>query len=87
MQITIRTWDGSTLDGVIMRRIGLRLRAAVCGSDDIVEFHCRGGQWFSDSEEPVEMAMYSPEFDDAPVCGVEWDEPAREDFASAAWVN
>jgi len=87
MQITIVSWDGSTSDGFILGRIGLRLRVAVRGCDDAIEFRCQGGQWFSPSGEPIEIRMYQAGFDED-MARVDWEEGmANRDSVSALWVN
>jgi hypothetical protein len=88
MQIAIISWDGSTSDGFILGRIGWRLRVAVRGCDDAMEFRCHGGQWFSPSGEPVEIRMYQAGFDEDMAHGVDWEHGmATGDSAAALWVN
>ena len=59
MHIIVIDWTGSRLDGVVLSHRGVILKAAICGCDDAAEFHFRGGQWFSEQDEPVEIRMYS----------------------------
>ena len=66
MQITITTWTGNQLDGVLLAASGLLLRVAISGFDDAVEYRLRGGQWFSDQGEFVEIRPYSALAEDDP---------------------
>ena len=65
MQLKITTWTGSKQDGVLLAVSGLEMRVAIPGSDDAVKFCLRGGQWFSEEAELMEIQPYSaPEDDD-----------------------
>ena len=59
MQLTITTWTGSKLDGVLMAVCGPIMRVALAGFDDVAEFRLRGGQWFSEAGELVEIQCCS----------------------------
>ena len=47
------------LDGTLLAVSGPKMRVAIAGVNDAVEFHLRGGQWFSEEGELVEIQLYS----------------------------
>jgi hypothetical protein len=71
MQIRITRWTGSLGNGIVLAAYGSTIRVAIPGCDDTEEFLCRGGHWFSDDGEPVEI--------DFPAVG-----GAENDFDSAS---
>lgn len=58
MRITIRTWAGAERDGVLLCRHGLAMRVAVLDGDDTMEMRFRGGQWFAENGELVEIEFH-----------------------------
>jgi len=71
MQIRITRWTGSQGNGIVLATYDSRIRVAIPGCIDAAEFSCRGGHWFSDDGEPVEINF--PDTKDA-----------DDDFASAS---
>jgi hypothetical protein len=61
MRLLIRYLDGSFGAAIPMATIGGRLRVAVAGSDDVVEFRFADGRWLAENGQAVEI-----EFDAAP---------------------
>jgi hypothetical protein len=61
MQIRITTWTGSQGNGIVLATHGSTMRVAIPGCDDVAEFSCRGGQWFSDAGQPVEIGFPASE--------------------------
>jgi hypothetical protein len=57
IRMRIRSWSGAEWDGVLLRWGGLGMRVAVADHQDAVEFQCRGGQWFAESGDPVQIEM------------------------------
>jgi hypothetical protein len=58
MRVTIKSWAGVETDGVLLYSCGLTLRVALLGSDDAVELHFRGGHWFRENQEFVEIEFH-----------------------------
>ena len=46
---------GSQTDGIVLATFGPVIRVAIPGCDDAAEFLCRGGRWFSEDGELVEI--------------------------------
>jgi hypothetical protein len=57
MLIKITGWFGSSSEGLVLATFGSTIRVAIPGCDDAAEFTCRGGHWFSEDGEPVEIAF------------------------------
>ncbi len=55
--MTIRSWTGTEWRGVLLSLLGLEMRVALPGSEDIARLWCRGGQWFAENGEPVELDL------------------------------
>ena len=53
----IRYADGTTLEAVILSRTDSRIRVAVKGSEDALEFTERGDTWVSEDCEPVQIVF------------------------------
>jgi len=51
--------DGVQLDGVILVVHAQTMRVAIRGLDDAGEFRYQGGQWLSESGDPIEITRYS----------------------------
>jgi hypothetical protein len=70
IQMRIKSWMGEEWDAILLSLRGLQMRVAVPGNDDAVELIFRGGQWFAENGEPVEITyalngrtLSSPPFD------------------------
>jgi hypothetical protein len=55
MRLTIRHWNGIQDDAVLLAHRGLIMRVAVFGYDDAVELRFRGGHWFAESGDLVQV--------------------------------
>ena len=87
MLITIPTWTGAVLDGICLANSGSTMRVAVRNRADAVEFRFRGGQWFSEDGEPVEIHGYEEPNGSTAVSGFGAacrDEGCEE---TGAWLN
>lgn len=91
MRVTIKSWAGVETDGVLLCLSGRTLRVALLGSDDAAEFHFRGGHWFRENEEFVELEFHGvPDPDDT--CGLAGDsvgDGVRPDLGEgrSPWLN
>jgi hypothetical protein len=61
MRFTITTWTGFRTDAILLAVDGTRMRLALPGAGDACEFSLRGGQWFSEEGEPVEIVPVQQE--------------------------
>jgi hypothetical protein len=59
MRLLIRYFDGSTHAAVLMGAIGTRLRVAVPGHDDAIEFRRAGDHWLAENGDPVEIEFHA----------------------------
>lgn len=57
IRMRIRSWSGAEWDGVLLRWGGWGMRVAVADHQDAVEFQSRGGQWFAENGDPVQIDM------------------------------
>ncbi len=76
----VRHSDGSLEAAILLATIGSRLRAAVPGRDDVVEFNRADGRWVGAGGETVEIT-FDPEaeaFDRAAELACVRPEPAPE---------
>ncbi|MGO9256146.1 MAG: hypothetical protein ACLQU1_07585 [Bryobacteraceae bacterium] len=55
----IRSWTGAEWDGVLLWSRGLKMRIAVSGYEDAAEFRCRGGQWFAENGDAVQIDIHA----------------------------
>lgn len=49
--------NGRSVEAVVLAGNAACLRVAIQACEDVVEFRVRGGQWFSDDLEPVQIAF------------------------------
>ncbi len=61
MRIRIIKWVGGQAEGIVLSTFGSMIRVAIPGCDDAVEFSNRGGYWFSEEGEPVEIEFPASE--------------------------
>jgi hypothetical protein len=59
IRMRITSWTGAEWDGVLLWSRGLKMRIAVSGNEDAAEFRCRGGQWFAENGDPVQIDTYA----------------------------
>jgi hypothetical protein len=57
VQVRIRSSNGAQTDGILLWLRGRIMRVAVPKSDDVAELRCLGGRWYSESGDPVELAI------------------------------
>jgi hypothetical protein len=55
--MTLRYADGNTLEAVLIKRMGDRIRAVIKDSDDVVELTKISGTWVSEDCEPVHLTF------------------------------
>ncbi|PWU08923.1 MAG: hypothetical protein C5B51_07050 [Terriglobia bacterium] len=55
MRIWIRNFNAVFQPAILLAATANRIRAAIPGRDDAVEFQHVNGQWFGESDEPVEI--------------------------------
>jgi hypothetical protein len=87
----ITSWTGSECDGILLWSQGLQMRIAVSGCDDAAEFRSRGGQWFAEDGDPVQIDIqavaaeqygaYTPSLDDG------GGDTRSLGFDAPAWLN
>lgn len=53
--MTITYFSGKKAEGVLLAARGLEMRVAVKGHRDAAEFRFRGGLWFAEEGDPVEV--------------------------------
>jgi hypothetical protein len=56
MQVTISFRSGFDVEGVVLSITEARLRVAMRDWDDVAEFYCRDGHWFSENRDLVHIA-------------------------------
>jgi hypothetical protein len=58
MRLTIRHWNGiQDDDAVLLAHCDLIMRVAVFGCDDAVELRFRGGHWFAENGDLVQVEV------------------------------
>jgi hypothetical protein len=55
MYLLIRYPDGIIVETLVLAQTGNRMRVAAAGFPDIMELSRSGGQWFTESRQPVEF--------------------------------
>ena len=82
----IRFWTGAEWDGVLLGSKGRKMRIAVPGCDDAVELRSRGGQWFAENGDPVQIDLIPADRQDPPErwLGGEGDSIGAQ---AQLWVN
>ena len=86
MRLTIISWTGKRAEGIVLSSRGLTLRVAVWGSDDAEEFRFRGGQWFAENGEPVQIAAHGEELEPEVDCGQAFG-GVPKGCDAPAWLN
>jgi hypothetical protein len=90
MRVTIKSWAGVETDGVLLLSCGLTLRLALLGSDDAAELHFRGGHWFRENGEFVEIEFHGvPDSDTCGIAGDSMGDGVRSDMGEgrSTWLN
>jgi len=87
MRIIVTRWPGSRSDGIVLSTRGTIVRVAIPGCDDSIEFSYRGGHWFSEEGEPVEIEF--PGAENSDFVSALNDRPSEGYVAAQAfgWVN
>ena len=78
MRLLIRHLNGYGMDAILLAAMENRLRVAVPGRDDAMEFRYLEGHWISEAMEPVEIEE-SPDMDE-----IGWDGTPQFDVAALA---
>jgi hypothetical protein len=86
MQIRITRWTGSRCAGIVLAVHGSVLRVAIPGCDDAVVFSLRGGQWFREDGEPVEISFRDTEDADDAIASASKYETAQGCLSPNAWL-
>jgi hypothetical protein len=60
MQIKITFPSGFDVDGVVLSDTGSKMRVAMRDWDDVAEYECREGQWYSENGDPVGVTGHKP---------------------------
>ena len=58
MRITVNAWDGKAQDGILLVWRPLEMRVAILGAEDAMELQFRGGQWLTETNEPVTVEFH-----------------------------
>jgi hypothetical protein len=88
MQLSIRYWSGKHELAALLAQCGTAMRVAVRGSGDATEFRFRGGQWFAEDGNLVEIALhpsFREEYSLGGPCGDAPSIPALGDLGG--WLN
>jgi hypothetical protein len=64
MRVTMTFWTGLQTEGVLLAVHGLTLRVAIQGCGDAAELRFRGGQWFAECGDPVQIDFHPFSLDD-----------------------
>ncbi len=61
IRLKVKSWTGSEFEAILLGWRGMRMRIAVPGCDDATELSCRGGQWFTEDGQPVQLIYMTEE--------------------------
>jgi hypothetical protein len=67
MQLRVHYSDGTCDEAILLIQIGSRIRVAVPGGDDALEFTKRGEIWLAESGERVKIEFNAKAANDRPV--------------------
>lgn len=88
--MTIRSWAGTEWEGVLLCRRGLEMRVAVAGWADAAVIRHRGGQWFAENGDPVEIEMHTNApgpYREPATSGGCCDDLRQRGSSAPAWLN